>query len=114
MGGGRGGRWLKQGGGRARREGKEPIHKDLLEYVSSHGGTGYSMVEEGGIRYRWMTGNWERSVRKRGQRGRERARREAGRREAEEGGRGSAEGRRGRRDGEGRHGREAEGDREAE
>ena len=54
MEGGRGGRWLKQGeegggGGRVRREGKEPIHKDLLEYMSSHGGTGYSMVEEGGI-----------------------------------------------------------------
>ena len=57
----------------------------------------HSMVEEGVIRYRWMMGKWEGSVRKRGRRGGPRPRREAGRREAEEGGRGSAEGRRGRR-----------------
>ena len=28
-------------GGRATREGEEPIHQDLLEYVSRHGGTNH-------------------------------------------------------------------------
>ena len=87
---------------RARREGETPIHQDLLEYVSSHGGTRHSTVEEGGIRYRWMMGNWERSVRKRGQRGRPRQGEEGGRREGGRGGRESEHRGKARKDGEGR------------